>query len=639
MCGIVGAVAQQNVIQLLLEGLKRLEYRGYDSAGVAIVNNQGELIRVRCLGKVQELENEVERLYPKLEAKIGITHTRWATHGSPSEINAHPHASGSIVVVHNGIIENHEQLRNFLKSKDYEFKSQTDTEVVAHLVNFFKFHQDRLAPEFGSKVLEKLESNFAQELQLAEVDLLTAVKMTVCVIEGAYGLAIMDSRDPTTLIGARLGSPLVVGYGEEGNYLASDQLALIDKTRKFTFLEEGDLVLLTTNQVKIFDLNFNPVEREVVNSTMQVGVIDKGEYDSFMLKEIFEQPQSIIDSIEGRIVADHVLPNAIGPRAEELLKQVEHIVIIACGTSYHSGLVAKYWLEDIAGISCDVEIASEYRYRNTVTRPNSLIITMSQSGETADTLAALRKAKASGFLGSMTICNVPSSSIVRESDLSYITRCGIEIGVASTKAFTAQLVLLLMFTSALARVKGKLTPELGKRIVEGITALPRQIDSYLQNHHEIEELAKVLANHHSVIYLGRDTMYPIAKEGDLKLKELSYIHSEAFAGGELKHGPLALVDEKMPIIALAPTDNLSDKMKSNIEEVLSRGGQTYVFSDDAYLLSPRANLKILPMPTLDPIVAPILYVLPLQLLAYYVAKNKGCDVDKPRNLAKSVTVE
>ncbi|RIY33260.1 glutamine--fructose-6-phosphate transaminase (isomerizing) [Psittacicella melopsittaci] len=638
MCGIVAAVSENNIVELLIEGLKRLEYRGYDSAGIAVVDAKQELVRVRCLGKVQELENEVERKHHNLVANTGIAHTRWATHGSPSEINAHPHVSGSIVVVHNGIIENHEVLRTFLKAQGYEFKSQTDTEVVAHLVNFFKYNPNRLAKEFGAHALAKLENAFAEQLQASELDLLTAVKMTVCVIEGAYGLAIMDVNHPEAIVGARLGSPLVVGYGENGNYLASDQLALIDKTRRFTFLEEGDVVLLEKDKVQIY-FDGKEVEREIVNSTMQVGQIDKGDFDSFMLKEIFEQPQAIIDSIEGRIVADHVLTNAIGPKAQELLEKVEHVQIIACGTSYHSGLVAKYWLEDFAGISCDVEIASEYRYRKTVTRPNSLIITMSQSGETADTLAALRKAKASGFLGSMTICNVPSSSIVRESDLSYITRCGIEIGVASTKAFTAQLVLLLMFTSALARVKGTLTPELSKRIVEGIATLPRHIENYLQNHEQVRELAQKLVNKESCIYLGRDTMYPIAKEGDLKLKELSYVHSEAFAGGELKHGPLALVDHNMPVIALAPSDSLVDKMKSNIEEVLSRGGQTFVFSDDANLLTPRENLEIIPMPKIEPIVAPILYVVPLQLLAYYLAKAKGCDVDKPRNLAKSVTVE
>ncbi|RIY33501.1 glutamine--fructose-6-phosphate transaminase (isomerizing) [Psittacicella hinzii] len=635
MCGIVGAVSQQNVVQLLIEGLKRLEYRGYDSAGIAVVDKNGELQRVRCLGKVDQLREGVNAAHPGLEANIGITHTRWATHGSPSEINAHPHVSDSIVVVHNGIIENHQELRTFLKSKGYQFHSQTDTEVVAHLVHFFRNTQDYLAPVFGEEALEKLEKHFKGK----EVDLLTAVKMVTCVVEGAYGLAVMDASNPHEIIGAKLGSPLVVGYSDEGNYLASDQLALIDKTRRFTFLEEGDIVLVKQDKVEIFDKDFRAVEREIVNSTLEVGVIDKGEYDSFMLKEIFEQPQAIIDSVEGRIVADHVLTEAIGPKAQELLEKVEHIVIIACGTSYHSGLVAKYWIEDFAGISCDVEIASEYRYRKAVTRKNSLIITMSQSGETADTLAALRKAKESGFLGSMTICNVPSSSIVRESDLSYITRCGVEIGVASTKAFTSQLVLLLMFASALARVKGNLTPEISKRIVDGINSLPRAIENYLADHKPVVELANSLVNKESCIYIGRDTMYPIAKEGDLKLKELSYIHSEAFAGGELKHGPLALVDENMPVIALAPNDALSDKMKSNIEEVLSRGGITYVFTDNPDLLTPRDNLHLIQMPSIDPIVAPILYVVPLQLLSYYLAVAKGCDVDKPRNLAKSVTVE
>ncbi|MFC6276926.1 glutamine--fructose-6-phosphate transaminase (isomerizing) [Psittacicella hinzii] len=639
MCGIVGAVSQQNTIKLLIDGLKHLEYRGYDSAGIAVVSEQGELVRVRCLGKVSELDNKVASDYPHLVATTGIAHTRWATHGQPSEINAHPHLSGSVVVVHNGIIENHDELRHFLKAQGFEFKSQTDTEVIAHLVNFFLTQNNRLAAALTTEQKAKLETNFAQELTSPQIDTLTAVKMAVCVLEGAYGMAVLNTHNPHELIGARSGSPLVVGLGEDGNYLASDQLALLEKTRKFTYLEEGDIVRLTQDKVEIFSADFSPVEREVVVSDLNLNVVTKGDFDSFMLKEIFEQPQALIDSMEGRIVADHVLVNAIGPKAQQLLEKVEHIMIVACGTSYHSGLVAKYWIEDFVGISCDVEIASEYRYRKTVTRPNSLIITMSQSGETADTLAALRKAKESGFLGSMTICNVPSSSIVRESDLSYITRCGVEIGVASTKAFTSQLTLLLMFTAALAKVKGTISPELNKQIIDGLLSLPRYIEQILRNHEPVKAMAEKFKDITSCLFIGRDTMYPIAKEGDLKLKELSYVHSEAFAGGELKHGPLALVDEHMPVIALAPSCELTEKMKSNIEEVLARKGNTFVFTDDLELFSPRDNLTLIPMPKIDPIVAPVLYIVPLQLLTYYLASLKGCDVDKPRNLAKSVTVE
>lgn len=640
MCGIVGAIARDNITDLLVNGLQHLEYRGYDSAGVAVVTPEGQLQRVRCLGKVQELATKIQDKYAGLPAHIGIAHTRWATHGAPSEDNAHPHVSDSIVVVHNGIIENHDTLRAFLKTYGYVFASQTDTEVIAHLVHWLMHtKRGRIQCEFSDHANGLLTKNFPELIDNIEVDLLTAVKMAVCILEGAYGMVVMDSKNPEQLVAARSGSPLVIGYGEQGNYLASDQLALIEKTRKFTYLEEGDIAQITLDKVQIFAKDFTQVERPIVESTLQPGVTTKGDFDTFMLKEIFEQPQALIDSLEGRIVSDHVLVNAIGTKAEELLQKVENILIVACGTSYHSGLVAKYWLEEFTNVSCEVEIASEYRYRKTITRPNSLIITMSQSGETADTLAALRKAKESGFIGSMTICNVPSSSLVRESDLSYITRCGVEIGVASTKAFTAQLALLLMFTTALARVKGTIDATTNKEIVDGLLTIPRLIEDYLRDHAAVKDLAYSLQDINNCIYIGRDTMYPIAKEGDLKLKELSYVHSEAFAGGELKHGPLALVDENMPVLALAPHCHLTDKMKSNIEEVLARKGNTIVFTDDIEMFPAKDNLRIIPMPRVNPIVAPILYVVPLQLLSYYLATFKGRDVDKPRNLAKSVTVE
>lgn len=640
MCGIVGAISQQQVTDLLVSGLQHLEYRGYDSAGVAVIDNKTkDLVRVRTVGKVQELKNLLASSYPDLDAHVGIAHTRWATHGVPSELNAHPHISDGIVLVHNGIIENHEELRNFLIAQGYKFESETDTEVISHLVNFLLHSQDREQEAFGAQALDKLRENFVEALHQPEVDLLTAVKMAVCILTGAYGMVVLDKRTPEQLIAARSGSPLVIGLGEDGNYLASDQLALLEKTRKFIYLEEGDVARITLDHVDIYDAQFNLVERQAVISNLKHDATSKGDFETFMLKEIYDQPKAISDSLEGRLINDNIIYESIGKNAKEILAQVQHVQIVACGTSYHSGMVAKYWIEEYAGISCDVEIASEYRYRRTITRPNSLLVTISQSGETADTLAALRKAKASGFLATMTICNVPSSSMVRESDLVYLTRCGVEIGVASTKAFTNQLVLLILLTMALGGVNGNIDASLNKELAAGLYSLPRIMENYLHDVNQISELKDTFKDFTNLIFIGRDMMYPIAKEGDLKLKEISYIHSEAFAGGELKHGPLALIDEHMPVVALAPSNILNDKMRSNIEEVSARKGKLFIFTDAQAGYKEKENVKVIELPLVERAVAPIFYALPMQLLAYFTTQARGYDADKPRNLAKSVTVE
>lgn len=645
MCGIVGAVSHSNVTSLLVNGLQHLEYRGYDSAGVGVIDSTTkELVRVRTLGKVSALNEELAKKYANLEANIGIAHTRWATHGAPSEINAHPHVSDDVILVHNGIIENHDKLRAFLQTQGYIFTSHTDTEVIAHLIHFLRVAKNKLAPEFGVKALTKLQQRYTSEQLSQPQDLLTAVQMAIVVLDGAYGMAIYDVKDPTQIIAARSGSPLIIGVGTDGNYLASDPLALIEKTNKFIFLEEGDTATISVDKVVVYDSNFVPVERPVIESKMSKEVVDKGDYAHFMLKEIFEQPQAILDSLEGRITNETVLTNAIGSQAQELLSKVENITIIACGTSYHAGLVAKYWIEELCNIGVEVEIASEFRYRKTVTRPNSLIITFSQSGETADTLAALRKAKREGYLASMTISNSPESSIVRESDLAYITRCGKEIGVASTKAFTSQLVLILLFALALARQKQSLSPEQITAIIQDIKLIPRAIEQLLASHEAIKELALEYQEMDKAIFIGRDKLYPICLEADLKLKEISYVHSQSFAGGELKHGPLALVDENMAIFAIAPSNSLLDKSKSNIEEVIARKGKVVVFTDSNAQaeFQQMNNVKVISFPdvaVIPELIAPIFYIVPFQLFAYYVAVNRGCDVDKPRNLAKSVTVE
>ncbi|WP_434321864.1 glutamine--fructose-6-phosphate transaminase (isomerizing) [Haemophilus influenzae] len=610
MCGIVGAVAQRDVAEILINGLHRLEYRGYDSAGVAVINKQNELQRIRCLGKVKALDEAVSE--KPLIGGTGIAHTRWATHGEPSETNAHPHASGTFAVVHNGIIENHEELRELLKSRGYVFLSQTDTEVIAHLV----------------------------EWEMRSTDsLLEAVQKSVKQLTGAYGMVVMDSRHPEHLVAARSGSPLVIGLGIGENFLASDQLALLSVTRRFIFLEEGDIAEITRRTVDIYDTHGNKAKREIHESNLENDAAEKGKFRHFMQKEIYEQPTALINTMEGRINHENVIVDSIGNGAKGILEKVEHIQIVACGTSYNAGMVARYWFESLAGVSCDVEIASEFRYRKFVTRPNSLLITLSQSGETADTLAALRLAKEKGYMAALTICNVAGSSLVRESDLAFMTRAGVEVGVASTKAFTTQLAALLMLVTALGKVKGHISAEKEREIIKAMQSLPAEIEKALAFDSEIEALAEDFAEKHHSLFLGRGEFYPIAVEASLKLKEISYIHAEAYAAGELKHGPLALIDADMPVIVVAPNNELLEKVKSNIEEVRARGGQLYVFADKEAGFTPSEGMKIITMPKVNDIVAPIFYTIPMQLLSYYVALIKGTDVDQPRNLAKSVTVE
>ena len=610
MCGIVGAVAQRDVAEILINGLHRLEYRGYDSAGVAVVDPNHELHRVRCLGKVKALDEAVA--VKPLIGGTGIAHTRWATHGEPSEANAHPHTSGNFAVVHNGIIENHEELRELLKSRGYVFNSQTDTEVIAHLVNW--------------------------EMRTAS-NLLEAVQKTVKQLTGAYGMVVLDREHPEHLVAARSGSPLVIGLGIGENFLASDQLALLSVTRRFIYLEEGDIAEITRRTLDIYDANGQKVEREVHESNLENDAAEKGKFRHFMQKEIYEQPNALINTMEGRILHNNVIVDAIGNGAAEILEKVEHIQIVACGTSYNAGMTARYWFEALAGVSCDVEIASEFRYRKFVTRPNSLLVTISQSGETADTLAALRLAKEKGYMAALTICNVSSSSLVRESDLAFMTRAGVEVGVASTKAFTTQLAALLMLVTAIGKVKGNISSEQEVEIVKALQSLPAEVEKALAFDKDIEALAEDFAEKNHALFLGRGEFYPIAMEASLKLKEISYIHAEAYAAGELKHGPLALIDADMPVIVVAPNNELLEKVKSNIEEVRARGGQLYVFADKEAGFTPSEGMKIITMPKVNEIIAPIFYTVPMQLLSYHVALIKGTDVDQPRNLAKSVTVE
>lgn len=610
MCGIVGAVAQRDVAEILINGLHRLEYRGYDSAGVAVVDPNHELHRVRCLGKVKALDEAVA--VKPLIGGTGIAHTRWATHGEPSEANAHPHTSGNFAVVHNGIIENHEELRELLKSRGYVFNSQTDTEVIAHLVNW--------------------------EMRTAS-NLLEAVQKTVKQLTGAYGMVVLDREHPEHLVAARSGSPLVIGLGIGENFLASDQLALLSVTRRFIYLEEGDIAEITRRTVDIYDANGQKVEREVHESNLENDAAEKGKFRHFMQKEIYEQPNALINTMEGRILHNNVIVDAIGNGAAEILEKVEHIQIVACGTSYNAGMTARYWFEALAGVSCDVEIASEFRYRKFVTRPNSLLVTISQSGETADTLAALRLAKEKGYMAALTICNVSSSSLVRESDLAFMTRAGVEVGVASTKAFTTQLAALLMLVTAIGKVKGNISNEQEVEIIKALQSLPAEVEKALAFDKDIEALAEDFAEKNHALFLGRGEFYPIAMEASLKLKEISYIHAEAYAAGELKHGPLALIDADMPVIVVAPNNELLEKVKSNIEEVRARGGQLYVFADKEAGFTPSEGMKIITMPKVNEIIAPIFYTVPMQLLSYHVALIKGTDVDQPRNLAKSVTVE
>lgn len=608
MCGIVAAVAQRNVQGILLEGLKRLEYRGYDSAGMTLLSS-GSLTRHRALGKVAALE---ERLASEaLPGHCGIAHTRWATHGKPSEANAHPHHSrDSVAVVHNGIIENYEQIKETLQGSGYTFTSDTDTEVIAHLL------ADKLTT--GKTLFE-------------------ATQEIVSGLGGAYALGVMSTHEPNVVVGARQGSPLVVGVGIDEAFLASDPLALLQVTDRFIYLEEGDLVELREHgAIRIVDRQGNVVERPVHTFEHGDGAASKGEYRHYMLKEIFEQPRVIEAALEGRVSANSVLIESFGPDAQALFQKTRQVHIIACGTSYHAGLVARYWLERYAGVPVQVEVASEYRYRHPVVPEGTLFVTLSQSGETADTLAALRFAKTLGYVGTLAICNVPGSSLVRESDMSLMTRAGPEIGVASTKAFTTQLIALLLLTLSVSKAKGR--PE-QPAILAALQELPALCQQVLDLDAQIEALSQAFAEKHHALFLGRGAHYPIALEGALKLKEISYIHAEAYPAGELKHGPLALVDSEMPVISVAPNDDLLEKLKSNLQEVRARGGQLFVFADRKVGISAQDDIRVLELPEVHEALAPLLYTLPLQLLSYHVAVLKGTDVDQPRNLAKSVTVE
>lgn len=610
MCGIVGAVAERNVTAILIEGLKRLEYRGYDSAGVAVFTNAGKLERMRRPGKVSELDQALAG--EPLVGRLGIAHTRWATHGAPCERNAHPHFSGDLAVVHNGIIENHEVLREQLKGLGYVFTSDTDTEVIAHLLN------------------HKLKDHS---------DLTTALKATVKELHGAYGLAVISASQPDRVVAARSGSPLVIGLGLGENFLASDQLALRQVTDRFMYLEEGDIADIRRESVQIWDVNGQSVEREAVQYRDGAEAADKGEFRHFMLKEIHEQPSVVQRTLEGRLSQNQVLVNAFGPQAAELFAKVRNVQIVACGTSYHAGMVARYWLEELAGIPCQVEVASEFRYRKVVVQPDTLFVTISQSGETADTLAALRNAKELGFLGSLAICNVSISSLVRESDLTLLTQAGREIGVASTKAFTTQLVGLLLLTLSLGQVRGTLAGGVEATLVEELRRLPTRLGEALAMDGTVEKVAELFADKNHTLFLGRGAQYPVAMEGSLKLKEISYIHAEAYPAGELKHGPLALVDDDMPVVTVAPNNELLEKLKSNLQEVRARGGQLIVFADEKAGMTNGEGTHVINMPHIHDTLSPILYTIPLQLLSYYVAVLKGTDVDQPRNLAKSVTVE
>ena len=608
MCGMVGVISTRDVTPILLEGLKRLEYRGYDSAGIARFNPGAEIERIRRVGKVKELETAV--LESQGGGSIGIAHTRWATHGVPSEGNAHPHmSSNNIAVVHNGIIENHEDLRKSLTESGYTFTSETDTEVVAHLVH--------------------------RHLQQSQ-SLLEAVKKTTAELRGAYALGVICRDQPDLMIAAREGSPLVLGVGLGENFIASDQLALLPVTTRFIFLEEGDVAVVRKEGFSIEDRAGHTVERPIKPFTGGDSTADKGEYRHYMLKEIFEQPTAIRNTLEGCLNAQGVDATLFGADAADIFPQVETVQIIACGTSYHAGLVAKYWLEGIAGVQCNVEVASEFRYRKTVVRPNTLFVTISQSGETADTLAALRDAK--GYLSSLAICNVPTSSLVRESAMCFMTKAGPEIGVASTKAFTTQLVALYLMTVAIGKFHD-IDAEKEKQLLNGLQQLPDIVQAALRLNDPIEAMAEKFSEKHHALFLGRGVQYPIAMEGALKLKEISYIHAEAYPAGELKHGPLALVDADMPVVTVAPSDTMLEKLKSNLQEVRARGGELFVFQDAAAALEQQDDVHVLDVPRIAAELAPIVYTVPLQLLSYHVAIIKGTDVDQPRNLAKSVTVE
>jgi glucosamine--fructose-6-phosphate aminotransferase (isomerizing) len=611
MCGIVGAVAGRDIVPVLMEGLRRLEYRGYDSAGLAVLRADQKLARLRTVGKVKMLQEALDE--QPTAGNVGIAHTRWATHGVPSERNAHPHISrDGLAIVHNGIIENHDELRAELKAKGYVFTSETDTEVIAHRIHFH---------------------------MLTLNDLFLAVRATVAELEGAYALVVLSESDPDRLILARMGCPVVIGIGPDGHYVASDVAALLPVTRRFVFLEEGDIAEIRRTSLKVLDAEGNAVERPVKESELSAEAAEKGQYAHFMLKEIHEQPRAVANTLQERVANGRLLEAAFGPKATAIFPAVEHVRIVACGTSYHSGIVAQYFIEQICRIPCQVEIASEYRYRNAVVPKQSLFVTISQSGETADTLAALRLARQSGYLATLAICNAPESSLVRESDLVMLTRAGPEIGVASTKAFTTQITALSLLVIALAKRHGA-DAERERGLVSRLIELPGLIEKTLALDPVIHKLALRFVDKHHALFLGRGALCPIAMEGSLKLKEISYIHAEAYAAGELKHGPLALVDADMPVIAVAPNNDLLEKLKSNLMEVRARGGELYVFADPEAGFESSEGVHVITMPKhVSYFQAPVVYTIPLQLLAYHVAILRGTDVDQPRNLAKSVTVE
>ena len=620
MCGIVGGVAERNVIPILTEGLRRLEYRGYDSSGIAVLNKSGELQRVRSIGKIKCLEEKMKALNEPFYGQIGIAHTRWATHGVPSEKNAHPHiCKNKVAVVHNGIIENYQALKAQQLEAGYQFTSETDTEVIVHALH--------------------------QQLETTD-DLLQAVTQMIVELKGAYALGVTAVDNPETLVVARKGSPLVIGIGIGEHFIASDASALLPVTQNFIFLEEGDIARVTREAVEIFDVNGESVERPVKQSNLRSHSVDLGNHKHHMHKEIFEQPQSVVDTLEGRVSQDKVLISSFGHQAEAIFETIQQVQIIACGTSYHAGLVAKYWFEDMVGMPCQIEVASEYRYRNPVIQDNTLFVTISQSGETADTLAALqqivsyRKANKGVNIPTLSICNVAESSLTRESDLTCLTHAGPEIGVASTKAFTTQLVVLALLAASIGKAQARISEAQEAEIIQELQKLPVLINNALQHEPTIERVAKDFADKNNALFLGRGTMYPIAMEGALKLKEISYIHAESYPAGELKHGPLALIDENMPVIAIAPMDDLLEKLKSNLQEVKARGGQMIVFEDEQSDLSSEPDFTVIKATTnVGRISAPITFNIALQLLSYHVALIKGTDVDQPRNLAKSVTVE
>ena len=610
MCGIVGAIAERNVVPILVEGLRRLEYRGYDSAGVAVLGNDRSIGLCKTVGKVAELEDKLSA--NPLQGCVGIAHTRWATHGGVTDANAHPHLSGDrVAVIHNGIIENYQDIKSELEAKGYEFVSETDTEVAAHLVYDY-LQQGR--------------------------NLTEAVQEAVARFTGAFALLVIDAHDPDRIVVSRVASPLVIGLGIGENFVASGVPALLPVTQRFIYLEQGDIAEITRDAVEVFDADGKSVQREVHETQWSADSAEKGPYRHFMLKEIFEQPSALANTLYGRIEGGKVVADSLGPQAAQMLAGVENIHIVACGTSYHAGCVARYWVEALAGVTCQVEIASEYRYRHTVVPPNTLFLTLSQSGETADTLEALRIAKQSGYVGTLTVCNSAHSSMVRESDLVMMTQAGPEIGVASTKAFTTQLLSMLIVTLILARQRGMSAADEAK-LVPHVVHAAAAVEEALRMNDELRQLAEDFAEKEHTLFLGRGPMWPVAMEGALKLKEISYIHAEAYAAGELKHGPLALIDEDMPVVVVAPNNELLDKLKSNMQVVRARGGQLYVFADQDTGIEPEDGVVVIEMPHVDRLIAPIVYTVPLQLLAYHVAVLKGTDVDQPRNLAKSVTVE